>query len=157
MKAQVYSAEDRLAEIFRNTAVSRTTEIKGATLTLPDERRFGALETVQRYVDHAVKVCADVYPVGPCEVMVGRSTLKRKAYWRDGKITLPRLETTDWAWRELVVLHEVAHHLTPWHGHDSIFAGAFVHLLNEMMGPEAGWLASVLYMDNGVTIQTKGN
>ena len=149
-----YRTEDMLSHMF---GMSSTAVLKGVTLTLPVERKFGAVETIQQYADHVLEQVADVYPAGPVRIRVGQKNLRARAYytWETATIALPRAETTDWAWRELVVLHEIAHHLTPKHGHDSIFAGAFVHLLTNIIGPEAGWMATVLFADNGIRVTTR--
>lgn len=153
MKQQVYEAEFRLRDFFSNATVSRTAEVYGTTLTLPDERWFGSLETVQSYVDAVRDIVASRYPSKDCTVCEGRKSLRRKAYWDWNRIVLPQREVTRWAWREIVVLHEIAHHLTPGASHNEEFCGAYVHLLNTIMGPEAGWLMTVLLADNGITIK----
>ena len=58
---------------------------------------------------------------------------------------------TDWALRELVVLHEFAHHLAqadPPHGPE--FVAAFCELAEAVMGAEVGYVLRVVYAKEGV-------
>lgn len=152
-KQKVYAAEFIMRDMFRNSTVSPTVHVHGVTLTLPVERWFGALETVQSYVDAVIDIAQPRYKAPSCKVIEGRKSLRRKAYWDWKQIVLPQREVTNWAWREIVVLHEVAHHLTPGAEHNEEFCAAYVYLLSEIMGPEAGWLYTVLLADNGIEIK----
>ena len=56
-----------------------------------------------------------------------------------------------WALRELVVLHEIAHHLCdaePPHGPE--FVATFCELAEAVMGPEVGHVLRVVYAKEGV-------
>ena len=56
-----------------------------------------------------------------------------------------------WALRELVVLHEVAHHLSdavPPHGPE--FVATFCELAQAVMGPEVAHVLRVVYAKEGV-------
>ena len=59
-----------------------------------------------------------------------------------------------WALRELVVLHEVAHHLAagaePAHGRD--FTGRMVDLVGGVVGEEAALLLRVTLLESGVAV-----
>ena len=58
---------------------------------------------------------------------------------------------TDWALRELVVLHEIAHHLCdaePPHGPE--FVATFCELAEAVMGPEVAHVLRVVYAKEGV-------
>jgi putative metallohydrolase (TIGR04338 family) len=61
---------------------------------------------------------------------------------------------TGWALRELVILHELAHHLAD--GDDPTHGGAFVDrllaLVDGVIGPEAMLLMRITMLDNGVRI-----
>ena len=71
-----------------------------------------------------------------------------------GIIAVPDLATADWAMRELVVLHEVAHHLGgagaegPAHGPE--FVATMCTLTELVMGPELGHVLRVVYAKEGV-------
>jgi putative metallohydrolase (TIGR04338 family) len=57
-----------------------------------------------------------------------------------------------WAMRELVVLHELAHHLTPGDQHGSAFVATFVELVAELVGTEAAFLLRSALLDAGVAV-----
>ena len=73
---------------------------------------------------------------------------------RDGTgiIAVPERGAAGWAMRELVVLHEVAHHLAadsaPAHGPQ--FVATFCELAATVMGPEVGHVLRVVYSKEGV-------
>ena len=71
---------------------------------------------------------------------------------RDGVATIAVPQRHDrWALRELVVLHEIAHHLCdaqPPHGPQ--FVGAFCELAGMVMGPEVEHVLRVVYAKEGV-------
>ena len=65
-------------------------------------------------------------------------------------IAVPERHTT-WALRELVVLHEIAHHLCgaePPHGPE--FVATFCELAEAVMGPEVAHVLRVVYSKEGV-------
>lgn len=154
-KKRVYAAEFNLRSMFDHAGEHRNAIVSGVTLTLPDERKFGALETVQCYVDWVLDYVSDTYPSTPCTVVEGHGNLRKHAYHCGSQITLPQRDRTAWAWREIVVLHEIAHHLTPGHEHDAVFAGCLAFLLSEVIGPEAGWAYTVLLANEGINIVSK--
>jgi putative metallohydrolase (TIGR04338 family) len=58
---------------------------------------------------------------------------------------------TRWALREIVVLHEMAHHYAGNRAaHGPIFADTFITLVGLVMGPEIGLLARIIYSQNDV-------
>ena len=66
------------------------------------------------------------------------------------RIAVPEGRTT-WALRELVVLHEIAHHLCvaePPHGPE--FVATFCELAGVVMGPEVAHVLRVVYAKEGV-------
>jgi putative metallohydrolase (TIGR04338 family) len=68
-----------------------------------------------------------------------------------GVIAVPDDRDADWAMRELVVLHEIAHHLCdeqPAHG--SQYVTTLCTLAELVMGPEVGHVLRVVYAKEGV-------
>jgi putative metallohydrolase (TIGR04338 family) len=131
-------------------------EFFGTQLTLPPEGRFGSVESVQRYVDGVLELPAvrqrwpDVLPLG---VRARKAATAAHYENRDGTgiIAVPDRDTADWALRELVILHEVAHHLCraePAHGPD--FVATICELSELVMGPELGHVLRVVYAKEGV-------
>lgn len=111
----MYAAENQLARALdRAAAGASTVDFFGSTLTLPVERRFADLPSVQRWVD-AVLGLASVrhrWPGTPACAVRARRGSTRAHYEPPGTIAVPLDDR--WALRELVLCHEVAHHLT-WH------------------------------------------
>jgi putative metallohydrolase (TIGR04338 family) len=54
--------------------------------------------------------------------------------------------------RELVVLHELAHHLTPGEEHGPAFVAMLIELVDGLLGSEAGFLLRSALLDAGVTV-----
>ena len=146
-KQATYEAEFILRDMLERGG---RVKMHGTVITLPVERKFGSLEHIKIYVDHVLKS----YPeAGPCAVRQRRGN--RFAHYESGTIAIndPEYGKPGWAMREIVVLHEVAHHLARGDGHGSKFRGAFVHLVTEFIGPEVGWLLSCGFMDNGLRVE----
>ena len=152
----MYAAEQFVRTLFDHAAQhnSRTVQFFGASITLPPEARFASVESVQRYVDDVLALPADAgigHPTGPVTVRARRSATAAH-YEKGGVIAVPDRLTADWAMRELVVLHELAHHLcdpdAPAHGPD--FVATFCALASAVMGPEAGHVLRVVYAKEGV-------
>ena len=136
-----------------------TFEYRGMHLTMPTEYKFGELDHIQRYANWVIQVWNKQHGTDHLAVWVkeGRPNLRKKAYYRTGQgdIVLPKRDKGSWAWRETVVLHEIAHHLTPHHGHDEVFASCLAHLLEEHIGPEAGLIYRIMLDKNNIKIKEK--
>lgn len=131
-------------------------EFFGTQLTLPPEARFGSVDSVQRYVDDVLALPAvrQQWPeVSSLRVRARRAATAAHYENRDGAgiIAVPDRSTADWAMRELVVLHEIAHHLCqvpPPHGPE--FVATMCTLSEMVMGPEVGHVLRVVYAKEGV-------
>jgi putative metallohydrolase (TIGR04338 family) len=148
-RGAVYSAEF----ILRDQLTCSTVNVHGATVVIPVERKFAELVDVQRYADAvlALNWVRATYPAAAEPVTVKRGRAINTAKCGGGVMTV-NPDHTRWALRETVVLHELAHHLTP-HAtaHGAEFRAAFLHLLEELVAPEAAWLLRVGYTDAGLT------
>jgi putative metallohydrolase (TIGR04338 family) len=150
-RAKVYAAEEFARTLFDRAAEhgNRVVEFFGTQLTLPPEARFATVAAVQRYVDD---VLAHVGADRPLKVRARRG-VSAAHYERteDGStIAVPDRRST-WALRELVVLHEIAHHLSdaePPHGPE--FVATFCELAEAVMGPEVAHVLRVVYAKEGV-------
>jgi putative metallohydrolase (TIGR04338 family) len=157
-RAKVYAAEEFVRTMFDRAAErgSRAVEFFGNQLTLPPEGRFGSVASVQRYVDDvlALPTVRRRWPqMSPLRVRARRAATA--AHYENhegaGVIAVPDRDTADWAMRELVVLHEVAHHLCraqPAHGAE--FVTTMCTLTELVMGPEVGHVLRVVYAKGGV-------
>jgi putative metallohydrolase (TIGR04338 family) len=157
-RSKVYAAEEFVRTLFDRAAEhgSRAVEFFGTQLTLPPEGRFGSVASVQRYVDDVLALPAvrQRWPgVSPLKVRARRAATAAHYESADGAgvIAVPDRHTADWALRELVVLHEVAHHLCqagPPHGRE--FVATICTLTELVMGPELGHVLRVVYAKEGV-------
>lgn len=127
----------------------------GTTLTLPPEARFGSVESVQTYVEDVLShpaVRARWPAALPLRVRARRGATAAH-YERAGDaatIAVPEGRSA-WALRELVILHEIAHHLTdtdPPHGPD--FVATFGELAAAVMGAEVAFVLRMVYAKEGV-------
>ena len=157
-RAKVYAAEDFVRTMFDRAAEhgSPSIEFFGTQLTLPPEGRFGSVASAQRYVDDVLALPAvrQRWPsVSPLRVRPRRAATAAhyENYDGAGVIAVPDRDTADWALRELVMLHEVAHHLCrtgPAHGAE--FVATMCTLTELVMGPELGHVLRVVYAKEGV-------
>jgi putative metallohydrolase (TIGR04338 family) len=157
-RSKVYAAEEFVRTLFDRAAEHGSASVVffGAQLTLPPEGRFASVPAVQRYVDEVLALPAvrRKWPkVGPLTVRARRAATAAHYENRDGAgvIAVPDRAAADWAMRELVVLHEIAHHICdaqPPHG--SQFVATFCMLAELVMGPEPGHILRVIYAKEGV-------
>lgn len=140
-RQKVYNAEFMLRRVLENAGEqeTRTFDFHGSTLLLPEERRFACLDSLQSYVDRvlALNWVSATWSPGPVRVRARKG--QTKAHYQCGEIAVPL--GNRWALREIVVLHEIAHHLAPG-GHGPSFAGTHWALINEIIGPEIGLVYS---------------
>ena len=159
-RSRVYDAEALVRRIFDRSVDYPVVDVAGSHLTLPPERKFASLESVQTYVD-AVLALGWVrarWPRAAVPVLVrARAGQSRAHYERfPGTIAIPLHEGGHaWALRELVVLHELAHHLADdadeaAHGAD--FTGRMVELVGGIVGDEAAFLLRVTLLESGVAV-----
>lgn len=136
-------------------------EFHGSRLTLPVERRFADVPSVQRYVT-AVLTLPPVRErwgtVAPVKVRE-RAGQRAAHYEPPGVIAVPARDR--WALRELVVCHELAHHIvehsaTPVGGealsarHGPPFPDTYATLVGLVIGPEVELLLRAAFHDSGV-------
>jgi putative metallohydrolase (TIGR04338 family) len=156
-RAKVYAAEEFVRTLFDRAGEhgNRAVDFFGTQLTLPPEARFGSTDAVQRYVDDVLHLPVVRRRWAPAVRLTVRSRRGVTAahYERDddgAHIAVPDQRST-WALRELVVLHEVAHHLStadPPHGPE--FVATFCELAEAVMGPEVAHVLRVVYAKEGV-------
>ena len=155
-RAKVYAAEEFVRTLFDRSAEhgDPVVEFFGTRLTLPPEARFESAESVQRYVDEVLAQPAVRGRWHPTPLRVRSRRGATAAHYErtggDATIAVPEGRAA-WALRELVVLHEIAHHLTesdPPHGPE--FVATFGELTAMVMGPEVGHVLRVVYAKEGV-------
>jgi putative metallohydrolase (TIGR04338 family) len=150
-RAKVYAAEEFVRTLFDRAAEhgNRVVDFFGTQLTLPPEGRFATVAAVQRYVD---EVLAHVGTDRPLTVRARRGvTAAHYERVDDGATMAVPDRRSTWALRELVVLHEIAHHLCdaePPHGPE--FVTTFCEVAEAVMGPEVAHVLRVVYAKEGV-------
>ena len=154
-RAKVYAAENILARMYDRAAESGSPEVSlhGVTVTLPPEAKFGCVASVQSYVGRVMAMPAVVAEFGVKTVPAVRHRQGTKAaHYQAGTIAVPTAREGRWALRELVVLHELAHHLARGDSHGPRFVASYITLLGLVLGPEIELLARMLFTDGGVQI-----
>lgn len=144
-RERVYQAEFRLRRMYDVIADTGnpTVELDGIHLTMPPEARFASVESVQMYCN---RVLALVEHDQLVSVRERRGTAKAHYEWNwnsGGVIAVPMVGTR-WALREVVVLHELSHHLAPGAKHGPGFVTVMNDLLSRVMGPEVGLAYKIL-------------
>jgi putative metallohydrolase (TIGR04338 family) len=156
-RAKVYAAEEFVRTLFDRAAEhgNLVVEFFGTQLTLPPEGRFASASSAQRYVDDVLAQPA-VRARWPCSCALtvrprrGATAAHYERSDEGATIAVPD-HRSRWALRELVVLHEIAHHLSnadPPHGPE--FVATFCELAEAVMGPEVAHVLRVVYAKEGV-------
>lgn len=166
-RAKVYDAEQLVRAIFDRAAEfgNHTVEVHGSRLTLPAERKFASVESVQDY-------CERVLALGwvgraweragvPIRVRARAGAVAAHYETESGVLAVPVRAGgpgggTRWALRELVVLHELAHHLESGPGavapHGPEFCARYAALVEGVIGPEAALLLRITLHDCGARL-----
>jgi putative metallohydrolase (TIGR04338 family) len=163
-RTKVYAAEQLVRRIFDRAARTgcHTLDLHGSRLTLPIERRFASVESIQAHAEAVLAlgwVRAEWARAAVPVRVRSRNGQARAHYERaNATIAMPPYEgNRAWAMRELVVLHELAHHLEP-DPASAVHGPAFVHryacLVSEVIGPEAGLLLRSTMHSEGATPAT---
>ena len=157
----MYAAEDALGRLLERGG---SVEFFGSVVTLPVERRFADVASMQRYVDLVLSLLEGDLP----NVQVRERASAAKAHYehprpgRDAVIAVPLhlVGGRRWAARESVLLHEIAHHVT-WcdpdsHGepsHGPSFCGHLLRLHERCIGPESALLLRAGLDGHGVPVR----
>ncbi|WP_216896831.1 TIGR04338 family metallohydrolase [Nocardia alni] len=147
-RARVYDAEGLVRGMFDRADESgvRTVELYGSHITLPIERRFASVESVQSYADRvlALNWVRQRWTRASDSVTVrARAGVNAAHYETERAVLAVPLHTggTAWALRELVILHELAHHLGSGDArrapHGPEFCSRYLELVDGVIGPEA--------------------
>lgn len=163
-KARVYGSEQQVRRVFdlARTTGSPLINLCNSQMVLPDEVLFGSLAGAEKYLhrvqstDWYTERWPDSRPVSVRQ----RKGNQKAHYQHDGVIALHDTQQRGqaWAMRELVVLHELAHHVTrPYEAHGAEFCGAFIHLVSNAMGGVAGLLLMHTFHTGGCAVNHAGN
>lgn len=154
-RTRVYAAEALVLGLFDRASSNRIAEIAGTQLTLPAEAMFASVDAVREHVARIVampSVRAE-FPRAAVPVSVRARRGFRAAEYRPtlAEIAVPVSSKGRWAMRELVVLHEVAHHLDDSGGpaHGPGFVRTLIEVAGLVLGPEAALVYRVIFADSG--------
>jgi putative metallohydrolase (TIGR04338 family) len=150
-RSKVYSAQNVLHWLFDSAVQTGNpvVTINGVTVTLPPEAKFGCVNSIQTYLNRVMQM-PDIAKHRRFTPTVRERKGTTKAHYQSGTIAIPVHRDGKWAMREMVVLHELAHHLAPGDRHGPGFVAVFLSLLGTVLGPEAELVARMVFIDNGV-------
>jgi len=158
-RQRVYDAEHVLQRFYdvASEIGHRQLSLKGINLTLPPEAKFASIESIQAYVDRVRALPALAHHSrAAIPVTVRARQGERKAHYQNRNATIAIPDTRgSWAMRELVVLHELAHHFAWGDGHGPRFAAAFLDLVGTVLGPETELALRITYDDHEVNYRPK--
>lgn len=91
-------------------------------------------------------------------VLVNLSLDNSRAFYREGTIHLPATASGDrrgsWAWTDLTVVHEYAHHLAPGRNHDEVFTYFVLRILDGIGRTSVAQALRESYAKHGVAVYT---
>ena len=157
-RARVYAAESVVHRLIDRRTDFPVIEAYGSRVVVPDDRKFGDIDSVQRYVDAVlaldwVRRAAPDRATIPARVRARAGATKAEYEPLTHTIAVPTHRIGGgWAMRELVVLHELAHHLTGGADHGPAFVAMLVDLVAELVGAEAGFLLRSALLDAGASV-----
>ena len=157
-RALVYEAEGVLAGLIDRREEFPLAQAFGSRVAVPDDRKFGDIASVQRYVDAVLALdwvrsrWAEA-AARPVRVRARRAALRAHYEVENRTIAVPTHRVGGgWAMRELVVLHELAHHLAGGTIHGPRFVATMLALVEGLIGAEAGFLLRASLQDAGVRV-----
>lgn len=158
-KSRVYAAETLVEKILDRTHLAPTIDFYGSTLALPVERKFGDLESIQRYVDQVLELnwIQQTWTRASAPLTVCKRRGQSRAHYspRHQALFFPDQRDGRFTMREFYVLHEVAHHLDTSYeaSHGPAFTGILLRLVSGIIGPEAGLLLTDAYAKTAVQVE----
>lgn len=133
-KQRVYQAEFAVRRVLTDGTFSTPEDVQGYVTAVQDSRWYRA-----------------IWPNADRLRVFGKLEASSAHYEWGGSISVPTAKRGgSWALRELVVLHEIAHHHGICHGPE--FTGSFLILLAKAVSPEAARLLHAEYVARNVQI-----
>ena len=156
-RAAVYAVEDQWGQVLDRGG---DLDFFGSRLHLSRQRVFSDLAEVQRYVDALLtkywERTREPDIPEPVQVRLRRG-VTRAHYERSPTPAIAIPLDAHWACREVVILHEVAHHLS-YAGpsgsllHDARFRSLLVYLADLALGPESAFVLRTGYQGAGLSV-----
>jgi putative metallohydrolase (TIGR04338 family) len=159
-RQRVYDAEATLTRMIDRRHDFPVAHAFGSRVVVPEDRKFGDLDSVQRYVDAVlalewVRRAAPDRAALPVTVRARAGATMAEYEFATHTIAVPPHRVGGrWAMRELVVLHELAHHLVGDRDvpHGPAFLARLLEFVEELVGFEAGFLLRSTFLDSGVPV-----
>ncbi len=158
-RARVYEAEGVLSRMIDRRGEFPIALAFGSRVVVPDDRKFGDIESVRRYVDAVlglrwVRGAAPERARLPVRVRARAGATRAEYELATSTIAVPPHRVGGrWAMRELVVLHEIGHHLVPDGHHGPAFVSCYLQLVEGVVGSEAGFLLRSTMLESGVELE----
>lgn len=149
-KSKVYAAEDRFGDLLDRSVENPQIMLAGSTLVLPPEAKFSTPITAQSYADRVLNHPAVVARFGPSRVTVRqRKGITKTVYtYRLREIAVPDTKS---GLREIVILHELAHHFAgAFACHGPQFTATLLELVGAVMGVHAQLALRICFGDGEV-------
>ncbi|QII04042.1 TIGR04338 family metallohydrolase [Rhodococcoides fascians A25f] len=160
-RSAVYDAEQLVRTMFDRAEERdiRVVQVMGSQITLPIERKFASLKSVQTYIDAVLALdwVAATWPDAGRVITVRARSGSGAAHYEPDTATIAvplHHGNRAWALRELVVLHELAHHFAgeDEQQHGGAFVDRYITLVSEIVGYEAGFVLRAMMAESGVRI-----
>lgn len=151
--SRVYAVEDAWSAVLDRGGL---VDFFGSSLQVPAQRRFGDLAAMQAYSDFCLARTGRDVPAVTIRTRRGQRRAHYEAVGGAAVIAIPL--QAQWACREAVLLHELAHHVTctmfnPGSRHHCPrFRGAMCWLAGLALGPEAALLLRTGYQGAGMEV-----
>ncbi|MFI6041907.1 TIGR04338 family metallohydrolase [Nocardia sp. NPDC051321] len=155
-RSRVYRAEQRLWNLLDDAdhTGERTVELFGTRICLPVEKRMPDIDAVAAYLDGvlALRAVRRRYSRAGLPLTVrARRGARAHGHYEPTTATIAISMHDPHAVRELLLLHELAHHLQPpvSTGHGPEFCRAYSDLIHNVMTPETAWLLRACLTSEG--------
>ncbi|MFC9434761.1 TIGR04338 family metallohydrolase [Nocardia sp. NPDC057030] len=156
-RSRVYRAEQRLWNLLDDAdrTGERIVELSGAPICLPVEKRLPDIEAVAAYLDGVLALRAVRRCYGRAELPLtvrARRGARAHGHYEPATATIAISMHDPRAVRELLLLHELAHHLQPPRssGHGPEFCRVYSDLIHHAMSPQTAGLLRAYLADTGV-------
>ena len=116
------------------------------------ERRLPSIDHVRALV--RIVESLDWFPEDKRGIVVSSTFQTSKAFYSRGTIHLPAqgMQGGEWAWTDLTVIHEIAHHLAPDHGHDRAFTHFVVRIFQSLGRTQTAQALRDSYVSHGAEV-----
>lgn len=157
-RVKVYRAEQQIAGAFSSS--SGNFDFFGSKLFVQPESIFQNINEIDTYVKQVLEryTNRNHHQLKPVKVRARKGNLEAHYEFETTTIAIPI--GSNWAMRELVVLHEVAHHIT-WQtnarvaAHGIEFLNTYLELVSAELGLEASLLLRTAFDSQGLLSEQK--